>query len=390
MGLTKEDLLCHSRYIRDILAPRIAQDGSLGFVRHPFDLSSLRAALDELTNSPMTLDTLRFCRMEKALQKIIEAHGGSWPPDIVLRAKILIERWETTIGPLQRVRTDFWGPGGRLEGFAKPHGWFRWEGVFQQVSVTSKKAQADIHQAEKSPETPAWTAVKKRTLGETHKEGHCGFKVGNWWLNGAAACRDGIIDNLHYQITADHRIAYAISMTQGNEENVSEDGSSSYTPQPNDAGAFKLMNTISSEERGKIRVLRSWRLQSPYAPAAGIRYDGLYQVTGYGVKLVPGSEGKKDTWRYTFHLKREPCQAGMDKALAVPMPDQLDDWEDYRAGPTYSPDVEWIEEMDEGVEERKRRYTIGEDTARVGSIDSGYFSSNPKDLKKSKIKSPKN
>ncbi|KAL8818182.1 MAG: hypothetical protein Q9223_003124 [Gallowayella weberi] len=337
----------------------------------------------------MTLDTLRFSRMEKALERIIEARRGSWPSDIVLKAKTLIARWETTIGPLPRVRTDFWGPGGRLEGFAKPQGWFRWESSFQQVSVTWKKTQADVHQAEQSPETPAWTAVVKRTLGETYKEGHCGFSVGDWWLNGAAACRDGIIDNLHYQITADHRIAYAIAMTQGNEKNVSKDGSSSFTPLPNDDGVFKLMATINGGERAKIRVLRSWRLQSPNAPAAGIRYDGLYQVTGYGVKLVRGSEGKKDTWRYTFHIKRDPCQASMDKALAVPMPDQLDDWEDYRAGPIYSPDVERVEEMYEGVEERKRRYTIGEDTARMGSIDSGYFSANPSDIKKSKARNPK-
>ncbi|KAL8805975.1 MAG: hypothetical protein Q9182_001632 [Xanthomendoza sp. 2 TL-2023] len=389
MGLTKDDLLCQSRFIRDTLAPAIAQDGGLDSGKHHFDLSSLRAALDQLINSPMTLDTLRYSRMEKALQRIVEAHGGNWPPDIVLKARTLIARWETTIGPLQRVRTDFWGPGGRLEGFAKPQGWFRWEGSFQQVSVASKKAQSDVHPAGKSPETPAWSAVVKRTLGETYKEGHCGFKVGDWWLNGAAACRDGIIDNLHYRITADNRIAYAIAMTQGNEKNVSKNGSSSYTPFPNDVGAFKLMATISGGERGKIRVLRSWRLQSPYAPAAGIRYDGLYQVTGYGVKLVPGSEGKKDSWRYTFHIKREPCQASMEKALAVPMPDQLDDWEDYRAGPMYSPDEERIEEMYEGAEERKRRYTIGEDTARFGSIDSGYFSANPSDIKKSEVRSSK-
>ncbi|KAI4248811.1 MAG: hypothetical protein L6R40_000822 [Gallowayella cf. fulva] len=212
----------------------------------------------------MTLDTLRFSRMEKALQRIVEANGGDWPPDIVVKAKSLIAQWEKSLGPLQRVRTDFWGPGGRLEGFAKPHGWFKWESAQQQVSVTSPTLQIDAHRAlGKSPEMPTWTVGEKHALAQA------------WWLNSAAACRDGIIDNLNYQVTADDHVAYAIAMTQGNEENVSKDGACSYTPFPDDVGAFKLMATINGEERAKIRVLRSWRLQSPYAPAAGIRYDGL-------------------------------------------------------------------------------------------------------------------
>ncbi|KAL8851339.1 MAG: hypothetical protein Q9221_003706 [Calogaya cf. arnoldii] len=183
-------------------------------------------------------------------------------------------------------------------------------------------------------------------------------------------------------------------MTQGMETNVSADGNSSYTPYANDPGAVKLMATIGGEQRSTIRVLRSWRLRSALAPAAGLRYDGLsvdersghlqpncadnsrYRVAGYGVKLIPGFEGKQDTWRYTFHLKREPGQESMEKVLGIPLPDQLDDWEDYRAGPMYSPQGEVTEQMNEGVEERKGSYTVGEDTeGRVGSIDSGYFSS---------------
>lgn len=141
MGLTKENLLCHSRWIRDHLAPKIAKDGSLAPGKHSFDLAPLRSALDELIESPMTLDILRFSRMEKALQRIVEANTGDWPPDIVLKAKNLIARWENSFGPLLRVRTDLWATGGRLEGFAKPRGWFKWEGAFSEASFHSTKAQ---------------------------------------------------------------------------------------------------------------------------------------------------------------------------------------------------------------------------------------------------------
>ncbi|WPW30719.1 YDG/SRA domain-containing protein [Streptomyces atratus] len=34
-----------------------------------------------------------------------------------------------------------------------------------------------------------------------------------------------------------------------------------------------------------VRVLRGWQSESPYAPRAGYRYDGLYRVTRYGSKL---------------------------------------------------------------------------------------------------------
>ena len=116
--------------------------------------------------------------------------------------------------------------------------------------------------------------------------------------------------------------------------------------------------------------------------------DSRYRVTGYGVKLVPGSDESRDTWRYTFHLEREKGQESMEKVLGIPMPDQLDDWEDYRAGPMYSPEEEGMEQLGEGVDERKRRYTIGEDTGgRLGSIDSGYFSSHPSALK-GEVQSP--
>ena len=110
--------------------------------------------------------------------------------------------------------------------------------------------------------------------------------------------------------------------------------------------------------------------------------ESRYRVTGYSVKLIPDSHKSQDAWRYTFHIKREPGQESMEKVLTIPLPDQLDDWEDYRAGPMYSPDEEETEAGVEGMDERKRRYTIGEDTGgRQGSIDSGYFSSHSAVLK---------
>ena len=52
---------------------------------------------------------------------------------------------------------------------------------------------------------------------------------------------------------------------------------------------------------------------------------------GYGVKLDQDTDGK-DVWKYTFQLSRQtdPPQESLEKALAYPMADQMDDWKDYQ------------------------------------------------------------
>lgn len=147
MVLTKEDLLAHSRYIRDTLIPRLAKDSNLVSGKHAFDLTHLRSALDELHKSPMTIEILSFSRIEKALQKIVEAQGGGWPPDIIIKAKGLITRWEESLGSLQKVRTDLWGLGGRLEGLAQPGEWFKTGHIDSPVSITIRNARKEAHSA---------------------------------------------------------------------------------------------------------------------------------------------------------------------------------------------------------------------------------------------------
>ena len=105
-----------------------------------------------------------------------------------------------------------------------------------------------------------------------------------------------------------------------------------YAAPSRDVGVFKLMNTISSSERAAVRVLRSYKLDSPIAPIGGLRYDGLYRVTSYGISLTPSPSlpPGRDTWHYNFTLQREPNQDSLEKALAHPIAEELDDWENYQ------------------------------------------------------------
>ncbi|PON17597.1 hypothetical protein C2W62_12435 [Candidatus Entotheonella serta] len=52
-----------------------------------------------------------------------------------------------------------------------------------------------------------------------------------------------------------------------------------------------------------VRVIRGARLESPYAPPAGYRYDGLYRVTDYWREI--GSSGFY-IWRFRLHKLPEP------------------------------------------------------------------------------------
>lgn len=83
------------------------------------------------------------------------------------------------------------------------------------------------------------------------------------------------MDNVQYHITADEEVAYAIALTLDTERDSFQEESFSYAPHSSDSGVFKLMATINGEQRKVVRVLRSWKLRSPLAPSAGLRYDGL-------------------------------------------------------------------------------------------------------------------
>lgn len=92
-----------------------------------------------------------------------------------------------------------------------------------------------------------------------------------------------------------------------------------------------------------IRILRSYKLHSKYAPASGLRYDGLlviiliiatpvtdkfhrYTLLSWGLKL------EKDTNLYHSRMVfvREEHQRPLEEILIIPMPSQMDDWELYQ------------------------------------------------------------
>ena len=99
----------------------------------------------------------------------------------------------------------------------------------------------------------------------------------SWWLKPAAAYRDGIIDKNHWAITADADGAYAIVVSGNREHDLKPNGDFVYQVADDDPGPWKLTKLFFSDQISHkvVRVLRSYKLHSPLAPKAGLRYDGL-------------------------------------------------------------------------------------------------------------------
>lgn len=111
----REELRTHSRYIRDTFMPLVGGDRG-DCEPNSRDMALLRSTLLKVNAISVTLDVLRFSRIEKALM-LISTPG--WPADIAAMARKILVRWEDALGPLQELRADLWGIGGRLEGVRK-------------------------------------------------------------------------------------------------------------------------------------------------------------------------------------------------------------------------------------------------------------------------------
>ncbi|KAL9631710.1 MAG: hypothetical protein Q9164_005741, partial [Protoblastenia rupestris] len=197
-------------------------------------------------------------------------------------------------------------------------------------------------------------------------------------------------------ISYDADLAYAILLTNDQETALEPyDGTMiRYTPPSHDYGVFKLMKTMASTGSEKVvRVLRSWRLNSTWRPRAGIRYDGLYRILSYSVRLIPPNK-----WCYSFVLEREINQVPLSCVLNVPSVEQMDDWIEYlalaeRGGGDKvecvgmegkDGEIEGEEKQEQEMEEKKKQVEEEEEKKKKEKKeneadwrDSGYFSIKP-------------
>ena len=133
------------------------------------------------------------------------------------------------------------------------------------------------------------------------------LKNGMWWGWQVCAVRDGVHGEIEAGISGQKSHgAYSVVMSRKGYANRDHGDIIEYCGTPTEPGASHPSGGTSllleSEKKGQvIRVLRSAALNNKYAPAQGIRYDGLYKIASHEVL-----DASKHMHR--FIMNREPGQ----------------------------------------------------------------------------------
>jgi hypothetical protein len=157
------------------------------------------------------------------------------------------------------------------------------------------------------------------------------FNVSNsfcsWWINTMFAYHDGIIANSSSNsgVTTCYTQAYALLLADGDELDCSDPAHFTYRSTRGDSRRYLLCaGTLAS--RRPIRVLRSHTLRSFFAPRAGVRYDGLYKVTGWRIT----QDSKTKAIHYDISFDRLPSEPPIGPVLEHPNMEELDDYREYK------------------------------------------------------------
>lgn len=166
-----------------------------------------------------------------------------------------------------------------------------------------------------------WQANDGETLSEM--EGNLEIEPGHWWLNLACAHRDGIVDSNREKPTKGKYGVAALPLLTGQEDIDYDDGAIRYVRQGRIAD---IHVSLISQVGATFRILRGYHLRSPFAPKAGIRYDGLYTIRRYSQWFNEVS----DRHHMMLTLERVSDQRPIEDILNIPRPSEIDDWNLYQ------------------------------------------------------------
>ncbi|KAF2483477.1 PUA-like domain-containing protein [Neohortaea acidophila] len=259
--------------------------------------------------TPDLLKAKHMLENNGALAKLFDdqrSDGVNWPFDIKADARELYNKWCDRV-----FETDL------LRGIK-----------FHVKSVNDKK------------EGQKTTDSLDRTYPTTRSNYHGNGKLlnGQWWPLQICALRDGAHGSSQGGIHGrNDDCAYSVIMSGGTDStgkkypDVDDGDEVLYcgTDSVNGKIAEATSHLIRSAEKKKpVRLLRSSNLGSQYAPEAGFRYDGLYDVVSF--ENLDGPESMRQ--RHQFKLKR---QAGQDPIRALgperrPTQQELDEYKKHK------------------------------------------------------------
>ncbi|KAF2843689.1 hypothetical protein M501DRAFT_1013028 [Patellaria atrata CBS 101060] len=299
-----EDLAKKASWIRDILDPMIAYDGP--DVLGPNDVLELHELFRSLRKYPPTSSALKLSRIHFA---VLEVSGKAtrWPSRLAFECDEVITTWEKKYGPLRELRPSLFVPGGRLYGICSPH------------DITREALLSRFNKD--NPGIPF----------AAFEHGDLGFKPGDWWINALFAYRSGIINSeiTDGGICADDSGAYAILMKEGDESEAFSADEFTYKCRIGDRGRYRLC-AADYTARYPIRILRAHSLMSLWSPRAGVRYEGLYTVSGWRIRPADPKLRNGETTIWEVMLRREEDQIPFREVMLRPKSHEIDDYMEYK------------------------------------------------------------
>jgi len=195
---------------------------------------------------------------------------------------------------------------------------------FDQTGPTLVSVQAGLREMGTEPRSVSNRVHDPKVFGAIP-----GIKVGTWWMTREECSRDAVHAPWVGGIAGSRDGAWSVALSGGYEDDVDFGDAFTYTgaggrdlkgtksqpknlrtaPQSSHQSFENRFNNAlkkSCETKKPIRVIRGYKLKSPYAPAEGYRYDGLYTVEKAWMEkgLNPGG------WKVCkFAFKRVPGQA---------------------------------------------------------------------------------
>lgn len=256
---------------------------------------------DEVDGMPMIeFATIQNARLDKLLSDIVSPGNRPMPTPTRFRDDVIVaER-------LQRLwRTRF------LEGYFTIDQY-----RYHNLPRTGRLKDVVMNDTGESSQG-RWRAKTREALSEL--EGNLKFEPGHWWLNLACAHRDGIVGSVLETPTKGKYGITALPLVTGWENVYLPGGTVKYIKEGH---ISEVHVSLLSQVGTQIRILRGHRLQSPLAPKAGIRYDGLYIIRQYGQRL----NLRTGLHRVVLTLERVNDSFSVDELIRIPRPSQQDDW----------------------------------------------------------------
>ncbi|KAH7109853.1 hypothetical protein B0J11DRAFT_601363 [Dendryphion nanum] len=267
VDLSRTRLRQISSWIRDDLDILVARDGPDKL--RSDDVLTLHEVFQALRLSEtITGLDLRATGIHRAIMEVAGV-ATRWPGKLIDDCDRIISVWNAKFGSLQELRPFMYGRGGRLEGIANAHEYTRGSLLERWKNTCPENIDP---------------ASSRRT-------GDLGFAPGAWWINPLFAHHAGIIDleTTDGGVCFDKNAAYAVLLLESSEVDAISESEIIYRCKPTDKGRYRL-TAATARGRTPVRILRSHSLNSVWGPRVGVRYEGLYKVTGWAIRPAKRSK----------------------------------------------------------------------------------------------------